>query len=130
MGYFLKYRRCLIRSEHQANSLRRVRFRVNFTLISVAWSIDPEDFTSLIKPMGAVAQPGEVKVRDSPCPTFLASLTKFLATAVISLHNRYLSIYLNSAPERQAMKMLSQRMIHSRACLVTGSIHPMPCNFY
>lgn len=71
--------------------------------------------------MGAVAQLDEVKVRGSPCPTFPASLTKFLATTVISLHNSYLSIYLNSASERQAMKMLSQRMIHSRACLITGS---------
>lgn len=79
--------------------------------------------------MGAVAQSGEVKVRGSPCPTFPASLTKFLATAVISLHNRYLSIYLNSAPERQAMKILSQRMIHSRACPIMGSSPPNAVDF-
>lgn len=76
--------------------------------------------------MGAVAQLGEVKVRGSPCATFLLSLTKFLATAVISLHNRYLSIYLNSAPERQTMNAVATN--DSLSCLSRYGVCPNPPN--
>lgn len=122
MGYFHKYHRCLTVG---ASSSRRVRFRVNFTLISVARSggFYYSDWTDGRRCAIRRSQGTEVPlVPHSPHPwrSFSQPLS-FPYTIDI-----YLFIWI----QRQAMKMLSQRMIHSRACPITGSVHPVPWTFY